>query len=260
MGDNMQKKVAVITGASSGMGRLFAETLGEYGSFDEVWVLARRRERLEELRLSFPTRALPLDLSKEESYKEYENLLHSENPDVALLINASGFGKFEATIDTPLSDNLNMVDLNCKAVAAMCQLTVPYMKSGAQIINIASVAAFQPVPYINVYSATKAFVLHYSRSLNRELKRLGIAVSAVCPFWTKTEFFDRAIKKDSDAVVKKYVAMYRPEQIVSRTWRDVKRGRDVIQFGFIARTQTLLAKILPHSFVMWFWQNQQKLK
>ena len=256
----MQKKIAVITGASSGIGKMFAETVGEYGTFDEVWVIARRIDRLESLNLPFTTRAIALDLSKEESYKEYEELLKTENPDIALLINASGFGKFEATIDTPVSDNLNMVDLNCKAIVALCQLSVPYMKCGAQIINIASVAAFQPVPYINVYSATKAFVLHYSRSLNRELKRLGIAVSAVCPFWTKTEFFDRAIKKDSDAVVKKYVAMYEPEQIVSRTWRDVKRGRDVIQFGFIARTQTLLAKILPHSFVMSFWQSQQKLK
>ena len=256
----MQKKIAVITGASSGIGKMFAETVGEYGTFDEVWVIARRIDRLESLNLPFPTRAIALDLSKEESYKEYEELLKTENPDISLLINASGFGKFEATIDTPVSDNLNMVDLNCKAIVALCQLSVPYMKCGAQIINIASVAAFQPVPYINVYSATKAFVLHYSRSLNRELKRLGIAVSAVCPFWTKTEFFDRAIKKDSDAVVKKYVAMYEPEQIVSRTWRDVKRGRDVIQFGFIARTQTLLAKILPHGFVMSFWQSQQKLK
>ena len=256
----MSKKIAVITGASSGMGKVFCETVSQYGTFDEVWVIARRADRLESLKLPFPTRVMPLDLSCGTSYFEYENLLKAENPDVKLLINASGFGKFEATIDTSLSDNLNMVDLNCKAIVAMCQLTVPYMKQGAQIINIASVAGFQPVPYINVYSATKAFVLHYSRSLNRELRRLGISVSAVCPFWTKTEFFDRAVKNDSEAVVKKYVAMYRPEQIVKRTWRDVKRGRDVIKFGFIARVQGILAKILPHSIVMSFWQNQQKLK
>ncbi len=253
------KKIAVITGASSGIGRQFADTVSEFGTFDEVWVIARRIERLQELDLPFPTRAVSLDLANRDSYIEYANMLEAEKPDVALLINASGFGKFCATDETPVETNLNMVDLNCQAIIAMCQYTLPYMNKGAHIVNIASVAAFQPVPYINVYSASKAFVLHYSRSLNRELKKRSIRVTAVCPFWTKTEFFDRAISKDSDAVVKKYVAMYKPQQIVKRAWRDVKRGRDVSQFGFIARTQTLLAKILPHSFVMSFWMNQQKL-
>ena len=254
------KRTAIITGASSGIGRRFAETLSCYGEFDEVWVIARRAERLEELKLPFKTRAVALDLSERESYNTFSELLESEKPNVALLINASGFGKFCATTDTPVDVNLNMVDLNCQAIVALCQLTLPYMQSGAQIVNIASVAAFQPVPYINVYSATKAFVLHYSRSLNRELKSRGISVTAVCPFWTKTEFFNRAVSADSDAVVKKYAAMYYPEQIVKRAWRDVKRRRDVSKFGFVARAQALLAKILPHSFVMSYWQFQQKLK
>lgn len=254
------KKVAIITGASSGIGKRFAETIADYGEFDEVWVIARRVERLEELSLPYKTKAVALDLSDRESYKKYEELLNEEKPNVALLINASGFGKFCATMDTELSVNLNMVDLNCQAIIALCQLTVPFMCEGAKIINIASVAASQPVPYINVYSASKAFVLNYSRSLNRELKGRKIGVTAVCPFWTKTEFFNRAIESDSDAVVKKYVAMYYPEQIVKRAWRDAKRGRDVSRFGFVARFQCLLAKILPHSFVMSYWMNQQKLK
>ncbi len=253
------KKIAVITGASSGIGRQFADTVSEFGTFDEVWVIARRIERLQELCLPFKTRVISLDLADRESYSLYANMLETEKPDVALLINASGFGKFCATDETAVDVNLNMVDLNCQAIIAMCQYTLPYMNKGAHIVNIASVAAFQPVPYINVYSASKAFVLHYSRSLNRELKKREISVTAVCPFWTKTEFFERAIAKDDNAVVKKYVALYKPQQIVSRAWRDVKRRHDVSQFGFIARTQTLLAKILPHSFVMSFWMNQQKL-
>ena len=99
------------------------------------------------------------------------------------MVNASGFGKFRAVVDTPLETNLNMVDLNCQAVMALCQLTVPYMPRGGQIINIASVAAFQPIPYINVYGATKAFVLSFSRALNRELRSQGVRVMALCPFW-----------------------------------------------------------------------------
>ena len=257
----MMKKIAVITGASSGMGRRFAETVKEWGSFDEVWCIARRADRLEELRATvpFPVRPVALDLTDRGSFAAYAALLREEKPEVGLLVNASGFGKFAAAMDTPLEVNLNMVDLNCMALMALCQLTVPYMPQGGRIINIASVAADQPIPYINVYAATKALVRRYSRALNRELRGRGIGVTAVCPFWTRTEFFGRAIE-EGEPVVKKYVAMYEPDQIVTRAWRDAKRGRDVSRFGFIARGQSLLTKIVPHSLVMDIWMNQQSLK
>ena len=233
-----------------------------YGSFDEVWAVARREERLIELsKISkTPVKPVALDLSKEASLKEFSRLLSKEDVSVGLLVNASGFGKFRAVMDTELDDNLNMIDLNCRAVAALCQITVPYMRSGGDIINIASVAAFQPIPYIDVYAATKAFVLSYSRALNRELKSRKIHVMAVCPFWTKTEFFDRAIAADEEPIVKKYAAMYMPEDIVKRAWRDVKKGKDVSMYGFVARGQKLLVKLLPHSLVMNVWMGQQSLK
>ena len=255
------KKIAVITGASSGMGRRFAETVQEFGTYDEIWAIARRADRLEELKnhTAFPVRTISLDLSYPASYETYAALLREEQPEVGLLINASGFGKFRAVMDTPLEVNLNMVDLNCKAVMALCQLTVPYMPSGSQIINIASVAAFQPIPFINVYGATKALVLHYSRALNRELKKQGVHVMAVCPFWTKTEFFDRAVASDEKPVVKKYIAMYKPEEIVAQAWKDAKKGKDMSKCGFKARLQALGVKILPHSMVMDTWLRQQEL-
>ena len=215
------KRIAVITGASSGMGRRFAETVDTFGRFDEVWVIARHEAALEGLRerVPFPVRPLALDLTDRSSFATYAKALTEEPVEVGLLVNASGFGKFRAVVDTPLEVNLNMVDLNCQAVMALCQLTIPYMPEGGQIINIASVAAFQPIPYIDVYGASKAFVL-----------------------------------------VKKYVAMYEPEQLVQRAWRDAKRGKDVSQFGFVARFQTGLTKLLPHSLVMDVWMHQQKLK
>ncbi len=255
------KNIAIITGASSGIGREFAATLSAHGHFDEVWVIARHGDKLEELKsvIPFPLRPLSFDLSKRDSYDSFAALLEAEKPNVALLINCSGFGKFEATLDTPLAVNLNMMDLNCGGIMAMCQLSVPYMTAGAKIINIASVAALQPLPYINVYAATKAFVLSYSRALNRELKKNGIAVMAVCPFWTRTNFFDRAIDGGKERVVKKYIAMYEPSQIVARAWRDLKRGKDKSLYGFKSRGQALLVKLMPHSFVMSFWMNQQKL-
>ncbi len=255
-----RKNIAVITGASSGIGYEFVQNISKLGSFDEVWLIARRRDRLEEIKLPYPTRVLPLDLSKSESYDEYAALLKQEKPCIKVLINASGFGKFLPTEDVDLATNLNMLDLNCGGVMAMCQLSLPYMDEASRILNIASVAAFQPIPYINVYAATKAFVLSYSRGLGGELKSKGITVTAVCPFWTKTEFFDRAIAQDRETVVKKYTAMYTPSQIVNRAIKDALKGKDVSKFGFVARLQAALAKILPHKFVMWYWKRQQELK
>ena len=110
-------------------------------------------------------------------------------------------------------------------------------------------------------------LMHNDRSIaNRffeqyhELKRRGIGVTTVYPFWTATEFFDRAIDPNTEPVVKSYAAMYEPEQIVARAWRDAKRGKEVCRYGFIARSQSFLAKLLPHNLIMKVWMSQQKLK
>ena len=100
----------------------------------------------------------------------------------------------------------------------------------------------------------------FSGIMARELRGRGIRVMALCPFWTRTAFFARATVNGGESVVKKYVAMYEPEQLVQRAWRDAKRGKDVSQFGFVARFQTGLTKLLPHSLVMDVWMHQQKLK
>ena len=256
------KQIAVITGASSGMGRRCVETCSEMGPFDEVWVIARSRDKLEELKQTAPcpVRILAMDLTDRKSFDTYAAALGEEPVEVKLLVNAAGFGKFRGVMDTPLEVNLNMVDLNCQAIQAMCQLTVPYMPAGSHILNFASQAAYQPIPYIDVYGASKAFVLSYSRALGRELKEKGIAVTAVCPFWTKTAFFDRAIDPDREPVVKRYDVMYDPGDVVALAWRDAKKGRDVSRYGAVARFQGFLAKLLPHSFVMSYWMKQQKLK
>ena len=256
------KRIAVITGASSGMGRRCVETCGELGPFDEVWAIARRRDRLEELKevAPCPVRVFAMDLTDRRSFDIYAAALREEPVEVKLLVNAAGFGKFRAVMDTPLDVNLNMVDLNCQAVQAMCQITVPYMPAGSHILNLASVAAYQPIPYIDVYGASKAFVLSYSRALNRELRGRGITVTAVSPFWTRTPFFDRAIDPDREPVVKQYDVMYDPDDVVALAWRDAKKGWDMSRFGAVARFNGAMAKLLPHSFVMSYWMKQQKLK
>lgn len=103
---------------------------------DEIWAIARRQERLKALQAPCPVRPLALDLTDPASFSEYQALLEQEQPRVALLINASGFGKFAATWQTPLAVNQAMVALNCQAVLAMCQLTLPYLGEGSCIVNL----------------------------------------------------------------------------------------------------------------------------
>ena len=256
------KNIAIITGASSGMGREFVKTLKDHMNVEEVWAIARSEDKLCALQEETPVPVKPvsLDLSDPTFIGKMEALLMAEKPDVRLLINASGYGKFDAVEKLSMEEDIGMIDLNCRALVAMTKLVLPYMNDGAKIIEIASVAAFQPIPYINVYGATKAFVLSFSRALNREVKKRGIQVMALCPFWTRTAFFDRAVQKDEEAVVKKYVAMYDTSFIIDRAWKALARGKDHVVPGFKAKAQVALVKILPHSIVMSVWMKQQKLK
>ena len=239
------------------MGQEFAKRVEASEAFDEIWVIARRRERLEALAdsISTKTRCMALDLTQKECLDEYAALLESEKPDVAVLVNGSGYGKFGAFCDMPLDEQLGMIDLNDKALVAMTYLTLPYMKEGGRIYQIDSLSSFQPVPYIGVYGATNAFVLSFSRALGVELKKRGIRVLAVCPGWVKTEFFDRAV---SDDTITYYNHFYTAEQVVARAMKDMKRGRDVSICGFRIRAQVFFTKLLPHRLVMKIWCKQQK--
>ena len=257
------KNICVITGASSGIGKEFFKSLvrdKDFG-FDEFWVIARSKERLDALAemCDIPVRAISLDLSKDEAYDTYKALLDEEKPNISLLVNCSGYGKFESTEKVGYDASMNMIDLNVKGTVAMDMLSLEYMIKGGGIINIASVAAYQPIPYINVYGATKSFVLNFTRALSMEARQRGIRVMAVCPFWTKTEFFDRAVNNEADPVVKKYVAMYDPKQIVKRALGDYKKGKGVSLFGAMTKLQLLAVKVLPASIVMRIWMTQQKL-
>ena len=153
-----------------------------------------------------------------------------------------------------------MIDLNAKAIVSMTDYSLKYMHEGSGIINISSTAAFQPIPYINIYAASKSFVLSYSRALNQELKYRNIKVLAVCPYWTKTNFFDRAVKDGSREVVIKYIVMYRPEDVVKKALKDFnKKNKDVSIYGFKNNAQIFITKFLPHKLVMKIWMKQQKL-
>ena len=260
MSEANKKRIAVITGASSGMGREFVLALDKQQEFDELWLIARRRDRLEALasETRAPVRAIPLDLGVQTEIDKYKALLEAEKPDVRVLVNAAGFGKFKAFTDLSLEEQLSMIDLNDKALVSITYLTLPYMKEGSCIYQLGSLSSFQPVPYINVYGASKAFVLSFSRALNKELQKQkrGIRVMAVCPGWVSTDFFDRAVV-DNDTIVY-YNRFYTAESVIKRALKDMAKGKDVSICGFPVRMQVYATKMLPHGIVMEIWCKQQK--
>ncbi len=252
--------IAVVTGASSGMGREFVLQLKDHVTVDEIWVIARRTDALNALQsqVSVPLKAITLDLSKEESFGVYAAALAEAKPNVKLLVNAAGFGKFGSFEKIPLEDEMRMIDLNCKALLAMTRLTLPYMGSGSHILQLDSLSAFQPVPYITTYGATKAFVLSYCRAMNAELKPRGIRMMAMNPGWVKTEFFNHAFQTNSGEV-QYFDRLYEAKDVVATGLKDLYRSRkDYSIHGLPVRMQVRLVKLLPHSMVMATWLSQQK--
>ena len=253
--------IAIVTGASSGMGREFVLQLSGYVRVDEIWAVARRESALEELKaqVSVPVRPIALDLLKEESFDTFRGLLEQEKPNVKLLVNAAGFGKFGAYHKVTEEDDCRMIDLNCKALVRMTRLCIPYMAPGSHILQLDSLSAFQPVPYITTYGATKAFVLSYARSMNRELKTRGIRVMAMNPGWVKTEFFSHAFQTNGDGEVQYFDRLYEAADVVKTGLKDLyKTKKDYSVHGLPVQLQVLGVKILPHSIVMNIWQKQQK--
>ena len=253
------KNIIVVTGASSGLGREFVRQLDSYG-VDEIWGIARDKGMQTEIQKELKTKFkyFAWDLTVDENFDTYVKHLNQGNVNVVMLVNCSGFGKFGRYDEIEVEASSNMIDLNCKALVKMTELTLPYMTEGARILQIASVAGFQPIPYISVYGATKAFVLSYSRAINQELKPRKISVSCICPFWTKTKFFDRAKVTEHD-VVTKYIVMYEADKVVRYALKKAMKRKQVIIPGFVARMQVRMVKMIPVSSTMRIWLKQQKL-
>jgi len=253
-------KIAIVTGASSGMGREFVLQLSQYVTVDEIWAVARREEALLQLQeqTSVKVRPIVLDLLQEESFTRFSDLLAAEKPEVSLLVNAAGFGKFGAAQNIPLEDDCRMIDLNCKALVAMTRIVLPYMHRGSHILQLDSLSAFQPVPYITTYGATKAFVLSYTRAMDAECKSQGIRIMAMNPGWVKTEFFNHAFVTNQSEV-QYFDRLYEARDVVATGLKDLYKTRKPMSIhGFPVRMQVRLVKLLPHSLVMKVWLNQQK--
>ena len=241
--------IAIVTGASSGMGVSY------------VRALARREEALLALQaqLAKPLRSIRLDLSEPDAPSRFQALLERERPRIDYLVNNAGFGKFCGLGELTMEQALSMVDVNCRALTGLCLAALPYLSAGARIVNMASAASFQPLPYMELYAASKAFVRSFTRGLNRELRPLGATATAVCPYWVRTPFFQVAHAHEGAARITKYEVLYDPDRVVAQALRDAKRGRDMSVYGLWNKTQHLLVKLLPQSLVMELWLRRQGL-
>lgn len=244
------KKIAIVTGASGGLGKEFVNLLVNK-ELDEVWAIGRNMDKLELLREQYGKKIVPLslELSKKEAIEDVKQLLLTEKPVVEYLINNAGIGrmgKFEEFSEEEVEEYLA---INCKAAINLCICTVPYMKKGSRILNISSQASFQPNPYLNLYSATKAFLTSYSRSLNVELSKKGISVAAVCPGWIDTEL----LSKEWNGKEVHFPGMVQAAPVARKAMKDADRGRDMSVYGTFVKTMQLFSKIFPHRVVMASW-------
>ena len=234
------------------MGREMIIQLWEhFDGFDEMWIIARRRERMDQLdcQLGVALRKFPLDLTLDRDRQILERALELEKPEVKFLVNAAGFGKIGKGEALSLYDETDMVRLNCEALCAVTHMVLPYMTGNSRIIQFASSAAFLPQPGFAVYSATKAFVLIYSRALNQELRGRNIYVTAVCPGPVRTEFFDIA-ETTGEIPLYKRLVMANPRRVVAKAIRDSVAGRDISVYGVTMKAFRLLCKALPHRWLL----------
>lgn len=247
-----QKKIAVITGASSGLGRELASCLDRCG-VDEIWVNSRRAERLEALSrdVHTPVRIVAGDISDEATIAAFRTALETQAPVVSYYIYAAGFGKIGATGSISLSDLRQMIGVNDTAAVTLTEVCLPYMTAGSRVAFVCSVAAFLPIPYLNVYAGTKAFLYRYGRALAVELAPRCIGVTAVCPYWIRdTEFIAIARQSEDRPYFKRFPLASSAAFVAKAAWDDIQRGKTVSTPGWAASLIRVGAKVLPAALVM----------
>lgn len=247
-------KTAIITGASAGMGKIFAEKLSAaFPEIECVWLIARRVDRLDEIGKNLKIKAVsvPLDLTKSDDIAALSRKLQDENPDVKLLINNAGCGYLGNVDETDPYLLERMVDLNIKSLTLVTNAVVPHMSSGSNIINISSIASFCPNPRMTVYSSSKAYVSSFSIGLRDELRTKGISVLAVCPGPMDTEFIEiGGIKGHSQMF--NTLPYCTPEKVVDGSLKAAKAGRAVYTPKAFFKLYRFIAHVLPRTITVKF--------
>ncbi len=267
---SQEKRIAIVTGASSGLGMAYAKEIArEESGIDEIWLIARRKGKLEALAqelkgLSMESRIFPMDLTCQDSYQDLVKALTEGQLRVGLLINCAGYAKIGNYERVTPYDSLHMIDLNCKAAVQMTTSVLPFMKAGDRIMQVCSTAAFQPLQHMNIYGASKAFLYHYTRALRMEVLPRRIMVTAVCPYWIKdTEFIQ--VAKDQEELVKGQSAVKhfpfstKVSPVARRSLRASRRGKAVSTPGIFCWVHRISSKLISREVELYIWEGLRRL-
>lgn len=248
--------VAIITGASSGLGAEYARALRALRpDIDTYWLIARRTDRLEAMKKELPgikIESISLDLTKESCLTALADKLEKEKPDVALLVNNAGRGKLGEFSGQPWRDQADTVELNNTALTAVTSMALPHMQRGSAIVNVCSIAAFVPTARMTVYCSTKAFVMSFSRALRHELKGRGINVLAACPGPMETEFLPLAGIEKGKSASFDWLPRVNPTRMAEKSLKAAFAGRAVYTDKTIYKLYRVVAKLLPHAWLLKF--------
>ncbi len=247
----MKRRIAIITGATGGMGREFvAQVIDEV---DEIWAVGRDKGKLSALKQNYGNSVslIACDLTEKEGINRIKEKLQEEAPVIQYLVNNAGTAKMASYKEFTMDEISNTIDLNCKAPVLITNLCIPYMERGSKILNIASASAFQPNPYINLYASSKAFEMNYSRALNAELKNTGIQAIAICPGWVDTELLIKEIKGKQV----RFPGIVSAHYVVAQALRDTKKGKDLSIPSLYVKCQYIFVTLLPKKLVMGFWMK-----
>lgn len=244
---------ALVTGASSGIGRDIARELSKKG-YDLV-IVARNKERLEELKQELKTKVevISLDLSKKENCMK----LHEEVKDIDVLINNAGFGDFGKFVDTDIEKEIQMIELNITSVHLLTKLYLKDMvkENKGRILNVASIAGFMPGPLMATYYATKNYIVRLSEAIREELKKQksDVKISILCPGPVKTNFNNVAnVKFELHSLTSEYVAKYAVKEML--------KNKFYIVPGLTIKVLKFLSKITPTPILAKCTYQMQKRK
>ena len=245
---NTTNPVALVTGASSGIGEAFAHALAARG--DDLVVVARDHARLEQLAESLEkehgieVEVLAADLTSKKGTAVVEARLESAEPAIDLLVNNAGYGTYGKFADLPREPEVREVRLNVLAVMQLTHAALPGMveRGRGGIINVSSLAGYQPTPLNATYGGTKAFVTSFSHALHEELRGTGVNVMVLCPGFTRTEFQERA-GLDSSAVPS--FMWQSADAVVAAALRSYKHGRAACIPGPLNQAGAVFSSAMP---------------
>ncbi|MBQ8546776.1 MAG: SDR family NAD(P)-dependent oxidoreductase [Clostridia bacterium] len=243
--------IAIISGASSGIGYCIAKEIDKL-FFDEIWLISSSEAKLNRVsqELNTKSRIFALDLSQNNSLDIVSNALDEEKPNIKYLICSAGVGYNGNFEDISCEQASKMIDINVRALTELTTRALPYIRKNGKIIEIASSAGFMPQPSFAVYSATKSYVISFSRAIAYELKAQGISVTAVCPGPVDTPFFSGLEN------VKEYKKKYAisPELVAKKAMKSSKKGKFLCVPTFSMKMVLLASKIIPISIIMKFYK------